>query len=44
MPQSHSWAEEARVDLGDERTKVQVSAMRSMASRGAFHRAYTDWR
>src|SRR5208283_5122871 len=28
------------IDLADERTKVQVFAMRSMASGAAFHRAY----
>src|SRR3954470_20079328 len=31
---------EAWVDLGEDRTKVQVFAMRSMASGAAFHRAY----
>jgi transposase len=31
---------EAWIDLGDERTKVQIFAMRSMASGAAFHRAY----
>src|SRR3978361_476488 len=47
LPQSYGWAQgeqaewyEAWVDLGDERTKVQVFAMRSMASGAAFHRAY----
>ena len=47
MPQSYGWAQEAQVDwyeawvdLGDERTRVQVFAMRSMASGAAFHRAY----
>ncbi len=47
VPQSYSWAQEAQVDwyeawvdLGGERTKVQVFAMRSMASGAAFHRAY----
>jgi transposase len=47
VPQSYRWAQEARVDwyeawvdLRDERTKVQVFAMRSMASGAAFHRAY----
>jgi transposase len=47
VPQSYSWAQEAQVDwyeawvdLGDERTKIQVFAMRSMASGAAFHRAY----
>jgi hypothetical protein len=28
------------VDFGDERTRVQVVAMRSVASGAAFHRAY----
>jgi transposase len=47
VPQSYVWAQEAQVDwyeawadLGDERTRVQVFAMRSMASGAAFHRAY----
>jgi len=47
VPHSYSWAQEAQVDryeawvdLGDERTKVQVFAMRSMATGAAFHRAY----
>ena len=47
VPQSYSWAQEAQVDwyeawvdFGDERTRVQVFAMRSMASGAAFHRAY----
>src|SRR5215211_7716149 len=47
VPQSYAWGSEAQVDwyeayadLGDERTKVQVFAMRSMASGAAFHRAY----
>src|SRR6201989_80381 len=47
VPQSYSWAQEAQVDwyeawvdLGDERTKMQVFAMRSMASGAASHRAY----
>ena len=47
VPQSYSMGQEAQVDwyeawvdLGDERTKVQVFAMRSMASGAAFHRAY----
>ena len=47
VPQSYRWAHEAQVDwyeawvdVGDERTKVQVFAMRSMASGAAFHRAY----
>jgi transposase len=47
VPQSYGWGEEAQVDwyeataeLGGERETVQVFAMRSMASGGAFHRAY----
>ena len=47
VPQSYSWGQEAQVDwyeawadLAGERTKVQVFAMRSMASGAAFHRAY----
>ena len=47
VPQSYGWGQEAQVDwyeawadLGDERTKVQVFVMRSMASGAAFHRAY----
>lgn len=47
VPQSYSWAQEAQVDwyeawvdLGDERTRVQIFTMRSMASGAAFHRAY----
>ncbi|MCC7106993.1 MAG: IS21 family transposase [Chloroflexi bacterium] len=47
VPQSYPWGSEAQVDwyeavadLGDERVKLQVLSMRSMASGGAFHRAY----
>ena len=47
VPQSYGWGSEAQVDwyeavaeLGGERQTVQVFAMRSMASGGAFHRAY----
>ena len=47
VPQSYSWAQEAQVDwyeawadLGGERCRVQIFAMRSMASGAAFHRAY----
>jgi len=47
VPQSYGWGEEAQVDwyeataeLGGELERVQVFAMRSMASGGAFHRAY----
>jgi hypothetical protein len=48
IPQSYDWGVEAQVDwyesyadLDGERTKLQVFEMRSMASGGAFHRAYT---
>jgi transposase len=48
VPQSYDWGVEAQVDwyesyadLDGERTKLQVFEMRSMASGGAFHRAYT---
>jgi transposase len=47
VPQSYAWGGEAQVDwyeaeadLGDERQKLQVLVLRSMASGGAFHRAY----
>jgi transposase len=47
VPQSYAWGTEAQVDwyeaeadLGDERRRLQVFVMRSMASGGAFHRAY----
>lgn len=47
VPQSYPWGSEAQVDwyeavadLGDERQTLQVFVMRSMASGGAFHRAY----
>src|SRR5580704_18976875 len=47
VPQSYAWGSEAQVDwyeayadLVGERTKLQVFAMRSMASGAAFHRAY----
>jgi transposase len=47
VPQSYPWGSEAQVDwyeavaeLGGESTKLQVFVMRSMASGGAFHRAY----
>jgi transposase len=47
IPQCYSWGEEAQVDwyeataqLGGGLEKVQVFAMRSMASGGAYHRAY----
>lgn len=48
IPQSYDLGVEAQVDwyesyadLDGERTKLQVFEMRSMASGGAFHRAYT---
>jgi hypothetical protein len=47
VPQSYDWGAEAPVDwyeawadLSGERVKLQVFSMRSMASGGAFHRAY----
>jgi transposase len=47
VPQSYDLGQEAQVDwyeawadLGGERTRLQVFAMRSMASGAAFHRAY----
>jgi len=47
VPQSYEWGSEAQVDwyeawadVGEERVKLQVFSMRSMASGGAFHRAY----
>lgn len=47
VPQSYDWGHEAQVDwyeawvdLAGERTRVQVFAIRSMASGAAFHRAY----
>jgi len=47
VPQSYPWGSEAQIDwyeavadLGDERKTLQVFVMRSMASGGAFHRAY----
>ena len=47
VPQSYGLGQEAQVDwyeawadLGGERTRVQVFAMRSMGSGAAFHRAY----
>jgi transposase len=47
VPQSYGWGQEAQVDwyeawveLGGERVKLQVFAMRAMASGAAFHRAY----
>src|SRR5262245_58371882 len=47
VPQSYAWGAEAQVDwyeayaeLGGERVKLQVFAMRSMASGAAFHCAH----
>ena len=47
VPQSYAWGVEAQIDwyeayadLGGERVKLQVFAMRSMASGAAFHCAY----
>jgi transposase len=47
VPQSYDWGSEAQVDwyeafadLNGERQKLQVFSLRSMASGGAFHRAY----
>ena len=47
VPQSYTWGQEGQVDwyemvaeLGGERQKVQIFCLRSMASAGAFHRAY----
>jgi len=47
VPQSYAWGQEGQVDWYDalaeidgEETKVHVFCLRSMASAGAFHRAY----
>jgi transposase len=47
VPQSYPWGSEAQVDwyeawaeVDGERVKLQVFSLRSMASGGAFHRAY----
>lgn len=47
VPQSYAWGQESQVDwyeaiadIDGERQKVQVFSLRSMASGGAFHRAY----
>ena len=49
VPQSYDWGQEAQVDwfeaevkLGGKLCKLQIFAMRSMASGDAFHRAYTN--
>jgi transposase len=48
VPQSYNWGIEGQVDwyeawalVGGERIKLQVFEMRSMASGGAYHRAFT---
>jgi transposase len=47
VPQSYTWGHEGQVDwygmvaeLGGEKQKVQIFCLRSVASAGAFHRAY----
>ena len=47
VPQSYAWGSEGQVDwyeaeadIDDERQRLQVLVMRSMAGGGAFHRAY----
>ena len=47
VPQSYAWGQEGQVDWYDalaeidgEETKIHVFCLRSMASAGAFHRAY----
>lgn len=49
VPQSYDWGQEGQVDwfeataiLGGAACKLQIFAMRSMASGDAFHRAYTN--
>ena len=49
IPQSYDWGQEGQVDwfeatakLGGEACKLQIFAMRSMASGDAFHKAYTN--
>jgi transposase len=49
VPQSYNWGQEGQVDwfeatakLGGETCKLQLFAMRSMASGDAFHRAYAN--
>lgn len=49
VPQSYNWGEQAQVDwyeavveIDGEVKKVAVFALRSMASGGAFHKAYTN--
>jgi transposase len=47
IPQSYQWGEQAQIDwyeawvwFGEEMQKAQIFSCRSMASGGAFHRAY----
>jgi transposase len=47
VPQSYQWGDEAQVDwyeawvlFGEEKQKAQIFSCRSMASGGAYHRAY----
>src|SRR6266545_3654733 len=47
IPQSYAWGEQAQIDwyeawvvISDEEQKVQIFSCRSMASGGAYHRAY----
>lgn len=47
IPQSYDWGEEGQIDwyeawavIGEEKQKVQIFSCRSMASGGAYHRAY----
>ncbi len=47
IPQSYQWGQEAQIDwyeawvlFGEEQQKAQIFSCRSMASGGAFHRAY----
>jgi len=47
IPQSYAWGEQAQIDwyeawavIGDEEQKAQIFSCRSMASGGAYHRAY----
>ena len=49
VPQSYTWGQEGRVDwyemyaeLGGETQKAQMFCLSSMASAGAFHRAYSQ--
>jgi transposase len=47
IPQSYAWGEQAQIDwyeawvvMGEKEQKAQIFACRSMASGGAYHRAY----